>query len=279
MTTVGARAEALIADFGITEPKDIDVEALAYASGLEVTYEQLQGCEATLVGFQDHGIATINPCGIRGRERFSIAHELGHWQLHRGRSFQCRVDEQSVTLASERNLEKEADTFASHLLLPSSIFRPRMSLVKQPGFKQIREAASEFETSNLATALRLVNMDFLPVMIALYDRNGKRWSIPSAHVPRRWMLKQMLDEDTFAYDLVFSGTEKPGGGKQSADAWFENDDAGKYEVHEECATHFNDSVIVLLYLETEMMEAKADWNVGRRYGANGSFVPRQGRRS
>ncbi|MDR6739790.1 Zn-dependent peptidase ImmA (M78 family) [Herbaspirillum sp. 1173] len=279
MTTVGARAEALITDFGITEPKDIDVEALAYASGLEVAYEQLQGCEATLVGFQDHGIATINPCGIRGRERFSIAHELGHWQLHRGRSFQCRVDEQSVTLASERSLEKEADTFASHLLLPGSIFRPRMAVVRQPGFKQIREAASEFETSNLATALRLVNMDFLPVMIALYDRNGRRWSIPSAHVPRRWTLKQMLDEDTFAYDLVFGGKEKPGGGKQSADAWFENDDAGRYEVHEECVAHFNGSAIVLLYLETDMMEAKSDWNVGRKYGADGSFIPRRAPRS
>lgn len=57
------------------------------------------------------------------RQRFTIAHELGHFILHRDRevSFQC--DKASVysgqdTLAM---IEREADDFASNLLMPGDV--------------------------------------------------------------------------------------------------------------------------------------------------------------
>src|SRR5581483_2769693 len=101
MTRASERAEALVADLGIKSPRELDVEAIAFDSGVEVGYEEMTGCEASLVGYRDRAIATIKPSGVRGRERFSIAHELGHWHLHRGRSFQCRVDDPSANLASD----------------------------------------------------------------------------------------------------------------------------------------------------------------------------------
>ncbi|WP_420213866.1 ImmA/IrrE family metallo-endopeptidase [Janthinobacterium fluminis] len=63
-----------------------------------------------LVGHHDRAIATINPSGVRGRERFSVAHELGHWHLHRGSSSHCRADDPSANLSSDRAHEKEADS-------------------------------------------------------------------------------------------------------------------------------------------------------------------------
>jgi Zn-dependent peptidase ImmA (M78 family) len=276
VTPAGLRAESLVAELGISSPGELDVEAIAFDSGVEVAYERLNGCEATLVGYGDRAIATINPSGVRGRERFSVAHEVGHWHLHRGQSFQCRVDEPDGNLVSNRQLEKEADTFAAHLLMPGPLFNPQVRQLGQPNFQQLAGIAGQFEASLMATALRLANINTLPVIVACYDQRGRRWSLPAQDVPKRWFLKQSLDEDTFTYDLLKFGKECRHLGKQSADAWFENDDADKYEVLEQCVLSHGGQALVLLYLESSMLEAGFDWNVGnRRYNEHGSFVPRR----
>lgn len=275
MTLAGQRADSLIEELGITSTEDLDIEAIAFDTGVEVVYEQMTGCEATLVGFGSSAIATINPSGVRGRERFSVAHEVGHWELHRGRSFKCRVDEPDSNVASDRTLEKEADTFAAHLLMPGSLFNPLVRQLGQPNFKQLADVASQFNTSLMATALRLANVNTLSVIVACYDQKGHRWSIPAGDIPKRWFLKKDLDEDTFTYDLIHSGKECRHLGKQPAEAWFENDDAGKYEVLEQCIASHSGQVLVLLYLEQSMLHAGFDWNVGnRKYTANGSYVPK-----
>ncbi|MES1264289.1 MAG: hypothetical protein ABUU24_01405, partial [Variovorax sp.] len=103
--TPGQRAEARIAELGIRDPGDLDVEAIAFDAGVSVRYAPLIGCEATLVGFGARAIATIRNSPVRGRERFSIGHGLAHWELHRGRSFRCGVDEPSLNLESDVALE------------------------------------------------------------------------------------------------------------------------------------------------------------------------------
>lgn len=278
MTPAGKRAEALVAELGITNSQDLDVEAIAFDSGVEVVYEVMTGCEASLVGYHNRAIATINPSGVRGRERFSVAHELGHWHLHRGRSFQCRVDDPNTNLSSDRVLEKEADSFAAHFLLPDPLFKPVIAQLGHPSFQQLTKVAAEFETSIMATTLRLAGIDTVPVIVACYSRDGKkRWSLPAADVPERWFLKDRLDEDTFTYDLLNTGKECRNLGKQSADAWFENDDSVEYEVREQCIGSSGGTALVLLYLQTDMMSAGFDWNVGnRKYNEFGSYVPPRG---
>ena len=273
--TVGERAEALIADLGISNPNELDIEAIAYDSQVEVVYEAMSGCEASLVGYRDRAIATINPSGNRGRERFSVAHELGHWHLHRGRSFKCRVDDPSANLSSDRTLEKEADRFAAHLLMPRPLFNPVIASLGMPTFQQLTRVSTDFETSVMATALRLANINTLPVIIACYDREGRRWAMPAGDIPTRWFLKEKLDEDTFTYDLLHSGKECRGLFKQPADVWFQNDDSGKYEVQEQCIGSTNGTALVLLYLEPSMLEAGFDWSVARKYNEYGSYVPRK----
>ena len=276
--TPGERAEALIAEFGISDPRDIDVEAIAIDAGMEVEYHTLSGCEAALVGFDDCAIATIKPSPIVGRERFSLSHELGHWKLHRGRSFRCRVDDPDENLVSDKKLEQEADSFAAHLLMPSSLFRPAVKSLGNPGFQEIDGLAGQFGSSRLATCLRIADIDTLPVILACYTRQGMRWFKASADIPRRWWLKRRLDEDSFSYDLVFQGKQQGAARKQSADVWFDNDDAENYEVSEHCIQSKPGEVLVLIYLTAAMFYAKFDPGVGnRKYNERGSYVPRQSR--
>ena len=57
--TPGQAAEARIAELGIRDPKDLDIEAIAFDAGVRVEYAPLTGCEATLVGYGSQAIATI----------------------------------------------------------------------------------------------------------------------------------------------------------------------------------------------------------------------------
>ncbi|WP_397543437.1 ImmA/IrrE family metallo-endopeptidase [Roseovarius salis] len=78
----------------------------------------------------------------RGRVRFTIAHEFGHYQLHRpflsGQDyvtgtlerdcdFQCKPLRPTTWRDAERQREEEADTFASFLLMPLDDYRAQVS--------------------------------------------------------------------------------------------------------------------------------------------------------
>ena len=259
--TPATRAETRIAELGIRDPRDLDIEAIAFDSGVSVRYESLTGCEAMLVGFGSKAIATIKP-SVRGRERFSIGHELGHWELHRGRSFRCRVDDPSDNLASDVRLEREADEFSSHLLMPGPLFNPMIVSLRWPSLPEIKELSDLFQSSVIATLIRIAHVDSLAVMVACYSGLTLRWWIAAPHIPKRWWLKKTLDRDTFAYDLVMQGSPCGVPRKQSADAWFENSDAGEFEVLEQCLPAHTGQVLVTLYFcDAEMFDRGFDPDV------------------
>ncbi|MCA3076582.1 MAG: ImmA/IrrE family metallo-endopeptidase [Rhodocyclaceae bacterium] len=274
--TPGERAEARIAELGITDPRDIDVDAIAYDARMLVEYEALEGCEAMLVGAGDRAIATVRPSNIRGRERFSVGHELGHWEMHRGKSFACRADDPDRNLVSDRPREREADEYSAHLLMPTVFFAPAVKSLGRPGFKELDALSAEYETSLLATVIRLANIDTLPVIVACYSAQGLKWSKRAKHVPARWWLRSQLDEDSFAHGLLTAGTRIASARKQPGEVWFENDDAENYEVIEDCIPGKVGEVLVLLYLSSSMLDARFDPNVGaRRYNESGSYVKRR----
>jgi IrrE N-terminal-like domain len=265
--TPGQLAESIIQGFAIRDPRDLDVEAISFDAGMRIEYRHLDGCAATLVGVADHAIATISPSGYRGRDRFSIGHELGHWSMHRGQSFVCRVEDFGSNSSSNKAREKEADSFASHLLLPNFLIKPAIGKLKVLSFKDLEGISETFATSVAATAFRITQLDNFPVILACCSAAGVLWSIRAKMVPARWQLKLHLDSDSFAHDLVNTGKRPRSPGKQSSEAWFANGDSDKYEIVEDCIPYISGQVLVLLYLEDEMLEAGSDrdaWTGRRR---------------
>lgn len=249
----GVAAEERIASLAISKTEDLDVEAIADDAGVSVKYKDLSGCEATLVGFLDRAIATVKPSPVAGRVRFSIAHELGHWDLHRGQSFVCRVDEPSANLATNRERERDADKYAAHLLMPRPIFNPRVKTFGLLGFGELRTIAGEFKTSLLATALRIVDVDTLPVVLACFGPHGRHWQLRSSSVGPWWRMVQSLDEDSFAWDTMRTGQEQSRARKQPAETWFTNEEAEQFEVLEHAAPYHDGNVLVLLHITAERM--------------------------
>ena len=64
-----------------------------------------------------------------GRIRFTQAHELGHYFLHRltKQRFECTSDDMLEWPEDERTIEAEADKFASYLLMPLNDFRSQIT--------------------------------------------------------------------------------------------------------------------------------------------------------
>lgn len=122
-----SRAERLLKSLGVEHPEEIDLEAIAWHLGvLSVKVRTLDGCEARIVGRGNHAIISVDPRAIPRRRRFSIAHELGHWVFHRGKTRICRpedIQERSNGAA----IEQEANRFAADLLLPRYLLQPMAS--------------------------------------------------------------------------------------------------------------------------------------------------------
>jgi hypothetical protein len=100
-----------------------------------------------------------------GRRRFTIAHELGHWHLHReakahARGVFCRASDVGGTaeLRTARRIEAEANRFAAALLMPESLVAREAVEWKF----NIHVLARRFDVSLPAMQLRLTSLDLLP---------------------------------------------------------------------------------------------------------------------
>ena len=64
-----------------------------------------------------------------GRVRFTQAHELGHYVLHRAQKdeFECSDEDMHNWTQDDKDMEGQADMFASYLLMPLDDFRKQMT--------------------------------------------------------------------------------------------------------------------------------------------------------
>jgi Zn-dependent peptidase ImmA (M78 family) len=109
----------------------------------------------------------VNTAHATVRQRFTVAHELGHWALHPGRLVifdrPMRVNRRdSVSAMATDREEIQANAFAAALLMPERIVRQRVSeLPPDEGRDPDRAAArlaSVFDVSTLAMSFRLINL-------------------------------------------------------------------------------------------------------------------------
>jgi hypothetical protein len=86
-----------------------------------------------------------------GRKRFTAAHEIGHYLLHRdAESMSCGAKDIANWANVESNSEHEADEFASELLLPSAELKALIG-TQWPSLQLVSDLAGEFEASLTAT--------------------------------------------------------------------------------------------------------------------------------
>ena len=81
-TRAEGAASGLLKKYGYSAPEELILEDLAFALGAEVRRYPMDNVEGCLYRIGNRGIIQINSRAIRNRQRFSLAHEIGHWELH-----------------------------------------------------------------------------------------------------------------------------------------------------------------------------------------------------
>jgi len=255
-------AERLLQELGITEPDEIDLDAIAWHVGCEVRYARLEGWEAGILGAGDRAIISISNQVAPVRRRFSLGHELGHWHHHRGRAFICRSDDIGDHVRSAADPERVADGFAADLLLPPYLFLPRIDRKGRPSFKHIAELAATFNTSIPATAIRFVGMSAHDLVLVCHTPKGRRWFRRGPRVPDRWFPRDELDADSYAFDVMFKGKDSSHVALMPASAWFDRGEADRYELYEETLRISASETLTLLTIKNdEMLE---EWSLRDR---------------
>jgi IrrE N-terminal-like domain len=97
-----------------------------------------------------------------GRINFTLAHELGHYVCHRNlrrTGFECSSEMMRGTERDSafRRLEREADRFASHLLMPAADFRCQVD-GQTVTLDLIIHCAERYRTSFTAAALKWLEL-------------------------------------------------------------------------------------------------------------------------
>lgn len=132
--------------------------------------------------------------------RFTLGHELGHYLLPHHRLALMRGTMRphgSINYLIDNKtwkIEREADEFASILLMPDSAFRAYIR-GKEFNFQLLQEIAEVFKVSLSAAALRFVEIGNHPIMVVYGVDKKIRWVRRSEDFPF-WRLRYGSERDS-----------------------------------------------------------------------------------
>jgi Zn-dependent peptidase ImmA (M78 family) len=149
-------------------PRPLPIERIVAGLGIRLVRSPLEG-DDDVSGFyqKEHGreVIGVNSLHAPVRQRFTIAHELGHAVLH-GReglhldqAFKLRFRNSTSSLAVDSE-EMDANSFAAELLMPAGEVR---DLLSESGLdvnddQAVRTLARRFGVSQQAMTFRVVNL-------------------------------------------------------------------------------------------------------------------------
>jgi len=198
--------EKLLWEYGIVTPDEIDLEAIAADRGLAVKRRPLNGADARLVATSTAGIITVNSSTSEKRQRFSIGHELGHWERDRkhGLINLCTKSDLAQHNQLAKNSEAEANIFSADLILPPYLVSSRTE-GKDASIDLILNVAAEFRTSREATGIRITRLARIATMIMVFSQHGRKWAMKNSTWPHFVSPVGVVHHDSPSMDLLFTG--------------------------------------------------------------------------
>lgn len=171
-------ASSILNDFGISEPQNVEVEDIAHALKIPIRDVELRGCEGRIVHKNGQSIITVNgKCEFESRRRFTIAHEIGHYLLHKNDLINHNDDISSLSWFNDKNKKRifeqefEANEFASELLLPTKNFISDISGI--PFSPELaRSISDKYKVSRTSTIHRFTEHGNHPICV-FYTKNNK----------------------------------------------------------------------------------------------------------
>jgi len=159
-------AQSVLAMLGSVEPP-VDVERAAEFLSLSVIEDRMERSISGLLYRDDDAVIIgVNANHPRRRQRFTVAHEIGHYLLHKGRPVvldHVRMNFRDANSSTATDSEEiQANAFAAELLMPRDAVMAhtkRLSATEDATEGSVlRDLAETFEVSEQAMEYRLINL-------------------------------------------------------------------------------------------------------------------------
>jgi hypothetical protein len=198
-----------------------------------------------------------------GRIRFTQAHELGHYILHRKLkdNFQCSESDMIDQDQDEVGMESQADSFASTLLMPLDDFRSQLG--DQASFEAIQRCADRYGVSLTAATLRWLQYTDQNAVIVVHRDGYMLWAVSSRAARRQGAFfrtrTQTIPVPNGALATNNAVETEHLGQEVDARIWFPHAESGTFlREMKICADHY-DFIMTLLVLPRKASVWKP-WN-------------------
>lgn len=241
-------------EMGVESPDGVDIEVMAYFCGARIKYRELTSCAARIVGKESKAIITVDPRTSFERQRFSIAHELGHWVQDRGQvAVSCRSADLTPSKLKDFQNDREAaaNRFAVELLMPVHLFR-EAARNKAITIASASALAAQFRVSLTAAAIRLVELGSYPAIVVCSNQQGYRWSWRHPEIPLALRINRIISKHSVAQNLHMDAEYMASGPTSvDADEWVSHANVEDYVVTEDSVRIGRGSVLSLVWWHDE----------------------------
>jgi Zn-dependent peptidase ImmA (M78 family) len=145
--------------------------------------------DGTLVydnGYYIHMNTALGNTSEKERGRFTLAHELGHYFIdsHRNALKEGLIEPHPSRYNKNKHqiIEREADFFASCILMPEKRFRLDCERYRRFDYSIIEDLSKKCHVSITACAIRFADIGTHPIMVVYMEDNHIKW---------RWQSKEL----------------------------------------------------------------------------------------
>lgn len=158
-------AQKILKEFGIENTTGILVEDLIHARDIILEEKRIPNSDGRIVfGKTKTKISINSDIKYVGRRRFTLAHELGHFELHHNKNTHLEDNALTLDYFKSGGQEYEANQFATELLMPSDLFVSFIHGKKfSPGL--LRAISEYFQTSITSATFRYLELGSHPIYL------------------------------------------------------------------------------------------------------------------
>jgi len=163
-------AQELLSEQGFQTQLPVPVEEIASRLGVVIHWQRFGADDVSGLLLREPGQAAVigvNADNAKSRQRFTIAHELGHYLLHEGkrlvldRSVRVNFRDSASSLATDVE-EMQANAFAAGLLMPADAVTAELERIVQgkacSDDELVDRLARTCQVSRSAMEFRLINL-------------------------------------------------------------------------------------------------------------------------
>jgi len=166
--------EELLDKHQIKEPP-VDVEKICESIGLSVVKKEVESISGFIVQNDGKAVIGVNSSNVPARQRFTIAHELGHYLLHPpgmddvhvDSEFEVRFRDELSSQGTDKS-EQEANFFAAELLMPQAFLEADLRNAGKIDLdgeflvqRFLNDLAQRYNVSGQSLLIRLTNLGVL----------------------------------------------------------------------------------------------------------------------